>query len=117
MDHNKLWKILKEMGVPDNLTCLLRNVYAGQEQQLEPDMEQQTGSKLEKDYIKAVYCHSAYLTYMQSILYEMLGWMNYKLESRLPGEMSITLDMKMTPLLWRKQRGTKQSLVEGDRGE
>ena len=117
MDHNKLWKILKEMGVPDNLTCLLRNVYAGQEQQLEPDMEQQTGSKLEKDYIKAVYCHSAYLTYMQSILYEMLGWMNYKLESRLPGEMSITLDMKMTPLLWRKQRGTKESLVEGDRGE
>ena len=66
MDHNKLWKILKEMGVPDNLTCLLRNVYAGQEQQLEPDMEQQTGSKLEKDYIKAVYCHSAYLTYMPS---------------------------------------------------
>ena len=117
MNHNKLWKILKEMGVPDNLTCLLRNVYAGQEQQLEPDMEQQTGSKLEKDYIKAVYCHSAYLTYMQSILYEMLGWMNYKLESRLPGEMSITLDMKMTPLLWRKQRGTKQSLVVGDRGE
>ena len=117
MDHNKLWKILKEMGVPDNLTCLLRNVYAGQEQQLESDMEQQTGSKLEKDYIKAVYCHSAYLTYMQSILYEMLGWMNYKLESRLPGEMSITLDMKMTPLLWRKQRGTKESLVEGDRGE
>ena len=117
MDHNKLWKILKEMGVPDNLTCLLRNVYTGQEQQLESDMEQQTGSKLEKDYIKAVYCHSAYLTYMQSILYEMLGWMNYKLESRLPGEMSITLDMKMTPLLWRKQRGTKESLVEGDRGE
>ena len=117
MDHNKLWKILKEMGVPDNLTCLLRNVYTGQEQQLESDMEQQTGSKLEKDYIKAVYCHSAYLTYMQSILYEMLGWMNYKLESRLPGEMSVTLDMKMTPLLWRKQRGTKESLVEGDRGE
>ena len=102
MDHNKLWKILKEMGVPDHLTCLLRNVYAGQEQQLEPDMEQQTGSKLEKKYIKAVYCHSAYLTYMQSILCEMLGWMNYKLESRLPGEISITLDMKMTPPLWQK---------------
>ena len=117
MDHNKLWKILKEMGVPDHLTCLLRNVYAGQEQQLEPDMEQQTGSKLEKKYIKAVYCHSAYLTYMQSILCEMLGWMNYKLESRLPGEISITLDMKMTPPLWRKQRGTKESLVEGERGE
>ena len=117
MDHNKLWKILKEMGVPDHLTCLLRNVYAGQEQQLKPDMEQQTGSKLDKEYVKAVYFHSAYLTYMQSILCEMLGWMNYKLESRLPGEISITLDMKMTRPLWRKQRGTKESLDETERGE
>ena len=66
VDHNKLWKILKEMGIPDHLTCLLRNLYAGQEQQLELDMEQQTGSKLEKEYIKAVYCHPAYLTSMQS---------------------------------------------------
>ena len=71
MDHNKLWKILKEMGVPDHLTCLLRNVYAGQEQQLEPDMEQQTGSKLGKKYVKAVYCHPAYLTHMQSTSCEM----------------------------------------------
>ena len=55
-----------EMGIPDHLTCLLRNLYAGQEQQLELDMEQQTGSKLGKEYIKAVYCHPAYLTYMQS---------------------------------------------------
>ena len=54
VDHNKLWKILKEMGIPDHLTCLLRNLYAGQEQQLELDMEQQTRSKLEKEYIKAV---------------------------------------------------------------
>ena len=66
MDHNKLWKILKEMGISDHLTCLLRNLYAGQEQQLELDMEQQTGSKEEKEYIKAVYCHPAYLTSMQS---------------------------------------------------
>ena len=66
VDHNKLWKILKEMGISDHLTCLLRNLYAGQEQQLELDMEQQTGSKLEKEYIKAVYYHPAYLTYMQS---------------------------------------------------
>ena len=63
---NKLWKILQEMGLPDHLTCLLRNLYAGQKQQLELDMEQQTGSKLGKEYIKAVYCHLAYLTYMQS---------------------------------------------------
>ena len=63
VDHNKLWKILKEMGMPDHLTCLLRNLYAGQEEQLELDMEQQTGSKYEKEYVKAVYCHPAYLTY------------------------------------------------------
>ena len=68
-------------------------------QQLEPDMEQQTGSKLGKEYIKAVYCHPAYLTYMQS---EMLGWMKHKLESRLPGEISTTSDMQMTPPLWQK---------------
>ena len=66
-------------------------------QQLEPDMEQWTGSKLGKEYIKAVYCHPAYLTYMQNTLCEMLGWMNHKLESRLPGEISITLDMQMIP--------------------
>ena len=65
VDHNKLWKILKEMGIPDHLTCLLRNLYAGQEI-TELDMEQQTGSKSGEEYVKAVYCHSAYLTYMQS---------------------------------------------------
>jgi len=66
VDHNKLWKILKEMGIPEHLTCLLRNLYAGQEQQLELDMAQQTGSKQEKEYVKAVYGHSTYLTSMQS---------------------------------------------------
>ena len=68
MDHNKLWKILQEMGIPDYLTCLLRSLYVGQKQQLELDMEQQPGSKLGKEYIKAVYCHPAYLPYMQSTL-------------------------------------------------
>ena len=66
-------------------------------QQLEHHMEQLTDSKLGKEYIKAVYCHPAYLTYMQNTLCEMLGWMNHKLESRLPGEISITLDMQMIP--------------------
>ena len=61
------WKILQEMGIPDHLTCPLRNLYAGQEE-TDLDMEQQTGSKLGKEYIKAVYCHPAYLTYMQSTL-------------------------------------------------
>ena len=70
-------------------------------QQLEPDMEQWTGSKLEKEYIKAVYSHH-YLTYMQSTSCEMPGWMKHKLESRLPGEISITSDMQMTPPSWQK---------------
>ena len=65
VDHNKLWTILKEMRIPDHLTCLLRNLHAGQEA-TELDMEQQTGSKQEKECVKAVYCHPAYLTYMQS---------------------------------------------------
>ena len=67
MDHNKLWKILREMGIPDHLTCLLRNLCAGQEA-TELDMKQQTGSKSGKDDIKAGYYHSAYLTYMQSLV-------------------------------------------------
>ena len=67
-------------------------------QQLEPDREQGTGSKLGKEYIKAAYCHPAYLTYMQSTLCEMLYRMNHKLESRFPGEISTTLDMQMIPL-------------------
>ena len=71
-------------------------------QQLEPDMEQQTGSKLGKEDIKAVYCHPAYLTSMQSTSWEMLGWMKHKLESRLLGEISTTSDMQMTPPLWQK---------------
>ena len=96
VDHNRLWKILKEMGIPDHLTCFLRNLYAGQEI-IELDMEQQTGSKLGKEYIKAMYCHPAYLTSVQSTSCEMLGWMNLKLESRLPGEISTTSDMQMTP--------------------
>ena len=66
VDRNKLWKILKEMGIPDHLTCLLINLCAGLEKQLEPDVVKWTGSKLGKEYIKAVYCHPAYLTSMQS---------------------------------------------------
>ena len=65
-------------------------------------MEQGTGSKLGKEYVKAVYCHPAYLTYMQSTSWEMLGWMKHKLESRLPGETSITSDMQVTPPVWQK---------------
>ena len=73
-------------------------------QQLELDMGQQTGSKSGKEYVKAVYCHHAYLTYMQSTSWETLGWMKHKLESRSPGEISITLDMQIIPALWQKEK-------------
>ena len=100
-----------EMGVPDHLTFLLRNLFAGQEgqdlwqvkkHQLEPDVEQQTGSKLGKENVKAAYRHPAYLTYMQSTSGEVPGWMKHKLGSRLAGEISVTSDMQMTPPLWQK---------------
>ena len=71
-------------------------------QQLELDMEQKTGSKLGKEYVKAVYCHPACLASMQNTLCEMPGWMKHKLESRLPGEISITSDKQMAPPLWQK---------------
>ena len=73
-----------------------------EKQQLELDMEQQTGSKSGKEYVQAVYCHPDYLTYMHSTSWETLGWRKHKLESRLPGEISITTDMQMTPPLWQK---------------
>ena len=72
------------------------------EQQLELDMEKQTASKSGKEYVKAVYCHPAYLTYMQSTSREILGWMKHRLETRLLGETSITSDMQITPPLWQK---------------
>ena len=93
MDHNELWKILKEILPILGKTCM-----QVKKEQSESDMEQQTGSKLVKEHIKAVYCHSAYLTYMQSTSCEMPGWMTHKLESRLPGKISTTSDMQMIPL-------------------
>ena len=95
------WKILQEMGLPDHRICLLRNLYAGQEATV-LNMKQQTGSKSGKEYVKAVYCHPAYLTYMQSTSCEILGWMKHNLESRMPEEILITSDMQMTPPLWQK---------------
>ena len=86
-------------------------------QQLEPDMKQQTGPKLGKEYIKAVYCHPVYLSYMQRTSCEMLGSMRHKLESKLLGEISITSDMQMTPPLHRKQRGSEEPLDEKEESE
>ena len=104
------------MGIPDDQTCLLRNLYSGQEE-IEPDMEQKTSSKLGKEYIKVVYCHLACLTYMQRTYGKMPGWMKLKLESKLPGEISVTSDMQITPPFGRKQRRTKEPLDESERGE
>ena len=96
MGHNKLWKIHRDGDTrppylpPEKPACSSRS-------KVEPDMEQLTGSKVGKEYIKAVYCHPAYLTYMQSTSCEMLGWKKHKLESRFPGEIT-TSDKQMIPL-------------------
>ena len=95
VDHNKLWKILKEMEIPDHLAYLLRNLNAGQEATV------RTGHGT-TDWGKAVYFHPAYLTSMQSTSRKMPGWIKQKVESRLLGEISITSDMQMTPPLWQK---------------
>ena len=100
VDHNKLWKIHKEMGKQTTWPASWETCMQVKKQQLELDMEQQTGFKSGKGYVKAAYCHHAYLTYMQTTSCEMLGWMKHKLESRFPGEISITSDMQMTPSLW-----------------
>ena len=94
MDHNKLWAILKELGIPDHCTCLLRNLYASQEASVTPGHGKTGRFKTGKEYIKAVYCQPDYLASMQSTSCEMLAWMKYKLESRLLGEISITSDMQ-----------------------
>ena len=90
------------MGIPDHLTHLLRNVYAGQKAIVSTGHRTWTGSKLGKEYCMAVYCYTAYLTYMQITSYEMPGWMNHELQSSLPGEISKISDMQMTPPLWHK---------------
>ena len=93
VDHNNVWKIPQEMVILDHLTTSWEICMQVKKQQLEPDMEKQTGSKLGKAYTKAIYCHPAYLIYMQSTSWEMPGWMKHKLESRLPGEISTASDM------------------------
>ena len=104
MDHNKLENSERvgnnQTTWPDYWEICMQV----KKQELELDMEQQTGSKLGKEYVKAVYSHPAYLTSMQSTSCEMLSWMKHKLESRLLGEISITSDMQTTPPLWQKAR-------------
>ena len=100
------WKILKEMGIPDHLTCLLRNLYPGQEATVRTGHETTDLFQIGKGVCQGciVYCHPSYLTYTQGTSWEMLGWMKHKLESRLLREISITSDMQMTPPLWQKAK-------------
>ena len=93
VDHNKLWKILQEMGIPDHFTCLLRNLYADQEATVRTGHRTVDWFKTRKGVHQGCICHPAYLTYMQSTSCEMLGWMKHKPESRLLGEIAITSDM------------------------
>ena len=102
VDHHKLWKILKEMRILDHLTCLLRNLYAGQEASVRTGHGTTDWFQIGKGVRQAVYCHPAYLTSMQSTSWETLGWRKHKLESRLPGEISITSYTQMTPPSWQK---------------
>ena len=90
------------MGIPDHLTCLLGNLYVGQEATVRTGQGAMAWFQIGKEYVKAVYGHHVYLTYMQSTSCEMQGWMKHKLESRFPGEISITSDKQMTPPLWQK---------------
>ena len=102
VDHYKLWKILKEMGILDHLTCLLRNLYAGQKATARTQHGRTDWFQNGEGVCQGCILYPAYLTYMQSKSWEMLDWMKHKLESRLPGEISITSDRQMTPLLWQK---------------
>ena len=95
-------KLFKRWEYQTTLSASCKICMQVKEQQLEQDIGQWTASKLGKEYAKVVYCHPAYLTFMQSTSYEMLGWMKYKLESRLLGEMSVTSNMQMAPPLWQK---------------
>ena len=105
VDHNKLWKILKEMGISYHQTTLPASweiCIQVKKQQLEPDIEQLTYSKLGKEYIKAVGCILSPTLFNLYASWETLGWKKHKLETRLPGEISITSDVQTTPPLWQK---------------
>ena len=102
VDHNKLWKILQEMGRPDQLSWLLRNLYAGQQATVSTGHGTTDWFQIGKRVCQGCILSPCYLIYMQSTYWEMLGWVKYKVESRLPGEISITSDIQMTPPLWQK---------------
>ena len=104
VDHNKLWKILKETEISDHLTCLLRNLYAGQEATVKTRYGTMNWFKIGKGVWQGCILSPCLLTYMQSTLHEIPGWMNHKLESKLLGEISTTSDMQVIPLEWHKAK-------------
>ena len=112
VDHNKLWKFWKRWEYQSTCPASWEICMQVRKQQLKLDMEQQTGSKLGKEYVKVVYCHSAYFTYMQSTSWETLGWRKHKLESRLPGEISITSDMQDITLMAESKEELKSLLMK-----
>ena len=119
VDHNKLWKILEEMGIPDHLTCLLRNLYAGQGATVRTGHGTTDWFQIEKGVCQGYILSPCLLTYMQSTSWETLGWKKHKLESRLLWEISITSDRQMIPPLWQKAKKDERTypnsfLVDGN---
>ena len=110
VEHNKLWKSLQKMGILDHLTCLLRNLCAGQEATVRTRHGTTDWFQIGEGLCQVcILCHPAYLTYMQSTLCKIPGWMKHKLELRLPREISITSDMQMTPPLWQKMKRNRRA--------
>ena len=111
-DHNKLWKILQEMAIPDHLTCLLRNKYAGQEARARTGHGTMDWFQIGEGVLQdCIYCHPAYLTYMQSTSCEILGWRKHNLESRLPGEILITWYVDDTTLMAESEKEVKSLMM------
>ena len=102
VDHNKVWKILQETGVPDHLICLLRNLYVGQEATVRTGHGTTDWFQIRKGVRQGCILSPCLLTSVQSTSCEMLGWMKHKVESRLPREISITSDMQIRPPIWQK---------------
>ena len=115
VDHNKLWEILKDMGIPDHLTCLLRNLYAGQEATVRTGHGTTDCFQIGKGVCQGCILSPCLFNFVQSTSWETLGWMKHKVESRLPGKISITSDMQTTPPYGRKW--TKEPHHESERGE
>ena len=117
VDHNKLWKILKETGISDYLTCFLRNLYAGQEATVRTGHGTTDWFQIRKRVRQGCILSPCLFNLYAEYIIQMLGWVKHKLESRVLGEIPITSDVKMTPLLWQKAKRTDQLLDESERRE